>query len=69
MLATAIIAAGVGIVAAYGLVDQVLGMDFVPMATPIIAITAGAVLIGLIFGFAGTYRALWARAAPLLRAE
>lgn len=68
-LATAVIAAGVGIVAAYGLVDQVLGMDFVPTAGPILAITAGAVLIGLIFGFAGTYRALRARAAPLLRAE
>lgn len=68
-LATAVIAAGVGIVAAYGLVDQVLQMDFVPMPGPIFAITAGAVFVGLVFGFAGTYRALRARAAPLLRAE
>ncbi|MGD9539179.1 MAG: ABC transporter permease [Alphaproteobacteria bacterium] len=67
--ATALIAAGIGILAAYGLVSQVLELGFALSAEPILALTAAAVAIGLIFGFAGTYRALGTRAAPLLREE
>jgi putative ABC transport system permease protein len=68
-LATAAIAIGVGIVGAYGLVDGVLGMEFAPAAGPILSISAGALAVGLVFGFAGTYRALRTRAAPVLRAD
>lgn len=65
--ATALIAVGIGILAAYGVVGQVLELDFAPSAGPILGVTGGAVAVGLVFGVAGTYRALRARAAPLLR--
>ncbi len=64
---TALFAAAIGIAAAYGLVSHVLELDFAPSVGPILGVTGGAIAISLIFGFAGTYRALRARAAPLLR--
>lgn len=65
--ATAVIATGIGIGAAYALVSQVIDLDFALSAGPILGVTGGAIVVGLVFGFAGTYRALRARAAPLLR--
>jgi putative ABC transport system permease protein len=68
-LITAALAAGIGSIAAYFVVTEVMhvGWSFLPGA--VIGTTAVAVLLTLLVGFTGTWRALGVKPAPLLRNE
>jgi putative ABC transport system permease protein len=68
-LATAIVASAVGSIAAWAVVTFVMRADwaFIPMA--VAATVAICVAITLVAGFAGTWRALGHKAAPVLRNE
>jgi putative ABC transport system permease protein len=66
---TAIIAAGLGTLAAYALVTGPMRSDWVFLPMPLAAILALAVVLTLVFGFAGTWRALGAKPATYLRNE
>src|SRR6185437_7964038 len=68
-LAAALVAAAVGSAAAYAVVTFPLRGDWVFLAGPLAATLAIALAIALALGFAGTWRALGARAAPHLRNE
>jgi len=65
--ATAIVAGLVGTIAAYALVTYALQMQFVFLPGPLLAVLAIAVALTAGLGFAGTWRALGAKPAPLLR--
>jgi putative ABC transport system permease protein len=65
--ATAIVAGLVGTIAAYALVTYALQMQFVFLPGPLLTILAIAVALTAGLGFAGTWRALGAKPAPLLR--
>ncbi len=66
---TALIALGVGTLAAWAVVTQILDMEwiFLPVAALITVLASITATLGL--GLAGTYRALSQKAAPLLRNE
>ncbi|HUC71480.1 MAG TPA: FtsX-like permease family protein [Stellaceae bacterium] len=64
-----LVAAGVGTVAAYFLVTRLMGADWLFLPAPLLWTIALAVLLTLTMGFAGTWRALGAKAAPFLRNE
>jgi len=68
-LVTAAIAAAIGTLAAYLVLTEIMRADFVflPGAVVTTALLATAITVG--FGFAGTWRALGQKAAPLLRNE
>lgn len=68
-LVTAAIAAVLGTVAAWLVLTEIMQADFVflPGAVAATALLATAITVG--FGFAGTWRALGQKAAPLLRNE
>ncbi len=68
-LAAALVAAGIGTVAAFLILTRIMEADwvFLPRPALITVIVASGAVIG--FGFAGTWRALAARAAPVLRAS
>lgn len=68
-LVTAAIAAAIGTVAAWLVLTEIMQADFVflPQAVATTAVLATAITVG--FGFAGTWRALGQKAAPLLRNE
>ena len=68
-LATALISAAMGSYAAYFVLTQIMEMrfTFLPMAAAGTALIA--VLVTIVLGFAGTWRALSHKAAPLLRNE
>ncbi len=68
-LVTAAIAAAVGTLAAFLVLTEIMRADFVflPGAVITTALLATAITVG--FGFAGTWRALGQKAAPLLRNE
>jgi len=68
-LATAAIAAVLGSVAAAVIVELVMDQDFTLLAGPLLGTIAAGLAVTLLFGLAGTARALGARAAPLLRNE
>jgi putative ABC transport system permease protein len=68
-LLTALVAAGVGTLAAYGLVTGPLDSEWVFLPVPLLAIGGTAVLLTLVLGFAGTWRALGAKPAAYLRNE
>ncbi len=68
-LLTAVIAAAIGTLAAYLVLTEVMRTPFVFLPWPVLATALIATVITLIFGFAGTYRALGQKAAPLLRNE
>jgi putative ABC transport system permease protein len=68
-LITALVAAGVGTLAAYGLVTGPLNSEWVFLPLPLLAIAGIAVLLTLVLGFAGTWRALGAKPAAYLRNE
>jgi putative ABC transport system permease protein len=68
-LATAIIAAGLGTLAAYALVTGPMNADWVFLPMPLLATLALALLLTLGLGFAGTWRALGAKPARYLRNE
>jgi len=68
MLAAAI-AAVIGTVAAWGVITFVMEADWIWLGWPIATTLAVALVITLTLGMVGTWRALSARAAPLLRNE
>jgi putative ABC transport system permease protein len=68
-LATALVAAGFGTLAAYALVTGPMHSGWTFLPGPLLAIASGAVLVSLLIGFAGTWFALGAKPAPFLRNE
>jgi putative ABC transport system permease protein len=68
-LLTALVAAGLGTLAAYALVTGPLKSEWVFLPAPLLAIAGIAVLLTLVLGFAGTWRALGAKPAAYLRNE
>jgi putative ABC transport system permease protein len=68
-LLTALVAAGLGTLAAYALVTGPLKSEWVFLPGPLLAITGIAVVLTLVLGFAGTWRALGAKPAAYLRNE
>jgi putative ABC transport system permease protein len=66
-LITAGLAAGLGSLAAYVVVTQLLHLGFVFQAAPVAAVALPGVAVTLVLGFLGTWRALDRKAAPLLR--
>jgi len=68
-LATALVAAGLGTLAAYALVTGPLKSEWVFLPGPLLAITGIAIVLTLVLGFAGTWRALGAKPAAYLRNE
>ncbi|RDD63406.1 ABC transporter permease [Ferruginivarius sediminum] len=68
-LATALIAAVIGSVAAWVVMTRVMDGDFVLLPWSIAVTAIAATAVTLVFGYAGTWRALRQKAAPLLRNE
>jgi putative ABC transport system permease protein len=68
-LVTAAIAAAVGTLAAWLVLTRIMRADFVFLPGAVIATALLATAITVAFGFAGTWRALGQKAAPLLRNE
>jgi putative ABC transport system permease protein len=68
-LATAIIAAGLGSLAAYALVTGPMNGDWVFLPAPLLITLVVALVLTLAIGFAGTWRALGAAPARYLRNE
>jgi putative ABC transport system permease protein len=68
-LATAGLAAAIGTLAAYLVLTEVMHMPFVFLPGAVILTALLAAVITLVLGFAGTWRALSHKAAPLLRNE
>jgi putative ABC transport system permease protein len=66
-LITAGLAAGLGSLAAYVVVTQLLHLGFAFQAAPVAAVALPGVAVTLALGFLGTWRALDRKAAPLLR--
>ena len=58
-----------GTLAAYFLVTRLMKIEWVFLPAPLLWTVGLAILLTLIFGFAGTWRALGAKAAPYLRNE
>jgi putative ABC transport system permease protein len=65
----AIVASGLGTVAAYFLVTRLMKTEWVFLPAPLLWTVALATLLTLAMGFAGTWRALGAKPAPYLRSE
>lgn len=63
------VAAAVGTLAAYAIVTRLMRIDWVFLPVPLAATVGLAVVLSLAIGFAGTWRALGAKPAPLLRNE
>ena len=68
-LATAMIAAGLGTLAAYLVLTRVMHQDWLFLPLSVAGTALLATLLTLAAGFAGTWRALGAKAAPFLRNE
>jgi putative ABC transport system permease protein len=68
-LLTALVAAGLGTLAAYGLVTGPMHTEWVFLPGPLLATAGLAVVLTLVFGFAGTWSALGAKPARYLRNE
>jgi putative ABC transport system permease protein len=68
-LLSATVAAGLGTLVAYVLVTRPLRADWVFVPGPVGVVLLGAVALTVTLGFAGTWRALGAAAAPRLRNE
>ena len=64
---TGLVAAGLGTFAAFFLVTRLMQADWVFLPAPVLWTVALAVILTVILGFAGTWRALGAKAAPHLR--
>jgi putative ABC transport system permease protein len=65
----ALVAAAVGSFAGYLLVTRGLGLEWVFLPVPLLAIVAGTLVLTIGLGFAGAWRALGAKAASHLRRE
>ena len=63
------LAIGVGTLAAWGFVTQVLDLDWRFMPEYVAVTAAACITMTLLLGFASTWRALGRKAAPLLRVE
>lgn len=68
-LGTALIAAAAGTLAAWLVITQVMDAVWVFLPVTLLMTVLGAVLVTILLGFAGTWRALGVRAASILRAE
>lgn len=68
-LCTALIAAIIGTITAWGVIIFVMDQDFILLPTTIILTTLLCTAITLALGYFGTWRALGQKAAPLLRNE
>jgi putative ABC transport system permease protein len=68
-LLTALVAAGLGTLAAYGLVTGPMHTEWVFLPGPLVVTAGLAIILTLALGFAGTWRALGAKPAPYLRNE
>jgi putative ABC transport system permease protein len=68
-LLSASVAAGLGTIVAYVLVTRPLRADWIFVPAPVALVLLGAVALTVALGFAGTWRALGAAAAPQLRNE
>jgi putative ABC transport system permease protein len=68
-LITAAIAGAIGTVAAYILLTRVMRSDWIFLPGAVLGTAAIATAVTLVIGFAGTWKALGAKAAPLLRNE
>jgi putative ABC transport system permease protein len=68
-LVTASIAALIGSICAYLVLTRILHADWVFLPGAVLAIALLATILTLVIGFAGTWKALGAKAAPLLRNE
>ncbi len=68
-LVTAAVAVAIGTLAAWALVVGLMRSDWVFLAGPPLATAAAGILLTLLFGFAGTWRALGVKPAPYLRNE
>jgi putative ABC transport system permease protein len=68
-LVTAAIAALIGSIAAYLLLTRVMRADWVFLPDVVVSTAVLATALTLVIGFAGTWKALGAKAAPLLRNE
>jgi len=66
---TALIASVLGSLAAFLVITRVMHLEFIFQPWAIFSTAVIATLITLLFGFAGTWRALGQKAAPLLRNE
>jgi putative ABC transport system permease protein len=66
---SALIACALGTLAAYFLVTRLMKIDWVFLPAPLLWTVGFATLLTLALGFAGTWRALGAKAAPYLRNE
>src|SRR5262249_48773382 len=66
---SALVACTLGTLAAYFLVTRLMKIEWVFLPVPLLWTVGLAILLTLIFGFAGTWRALGAKAAPYLRNE
>jgi putative ABC transport system permease protein len=64
---SALVACAFGTLAAYFLVTRMIKIEWVFLPAPLLWTVGLAILLTLIFGFAGTWRALGAKAAPYLR--
>jgi len=65
----ALVACLLGTLAAYFLVTRLMQIEWVFLPLPLLWTVALAILLTLVLGFAGTWRALGAKAAPYLRHE
>lgn len=68
-LATGLIAAVVGGLAAYGVVRELMQIQWSLDLTVIVAVILACIAVTLLAGFTGTWRAMGIKAAPLLRNE
>ncbi len=68
-LVAAVLAAGLGTLASYLVLTRVMHTDWVFLPWGVVVTALAATAATLIFGYAGTWRALGAKAAPLLRNE
>lgn len=68
-LATGVIAAVVGAIAAWGVVTEVMNIAWSIDLTLIAVVIVSCIAVTLLAGFTGTWRAMGTKAAPLLRNE
>jgi putative ABC transport system permease protein len=66
-LLAALMAAGIGTLAAWALVTKTMSMEWYFLPGTVAAVAALGVALTMALGFAGTFRALGQKAAPLLR--
>jgi putative ABC transport system permease protein len=66
---TALAAMGLGTLAAWLVMTGIMGTSWVWQPWVLIGTALGGMFVTILFGFLGTWRALGAKAAPVLRTE